>query len=138
MRAPAGGFAACLDASLGLVGQVVDPSATIRRHACRVCGVHMYGRIENQKHPFNGLDFIHTELSRDTGWCAPEFAAFVSSIIESGFPPSQMGAVRGKLRELGLEPYDALSPALMDAIAAHSAKSAGVMELSVGSGGEVP
>ncbi len=118
--------------------QVVDPSATIRRHACRVCGVHMYGRIENQKHPFYGLDFIHTELSRDTGWCAPEFAAFVSSIIESGFPPSQMGAVRGKLRELGLEPYDALSPALMDAIAAHSAKSAGVMELSVGSGGEVP
>ena len=118
--------------------QVVDPSATIRRHACRVCGVHMYGRIENQKHPFYGLDFIHTELSRDTGWCAPEFAAFVSSIIESGFPPSQMGAVRGRLRELGLEPYDALSPALMDAIAAHSAKSAGVMELSVGSGGEVP
>ncbi len=112
--------------------QVVDPSATIRRHACRVCGVHMYGRIENQKHPFYGLDFIHTELSRDTGWCAPEFAAFVSSIIESGFPPSQMGAVRGKLRELGLEPYDALSPALMDAIAAHTAKAAGVMELSVG------
>lgn len=118
--------------------QVVDPSATIRRQACRVCGVHIYGRIENQEHPFYGLDFIHTELSRDTGWCAPEFAAFVSSIIESGFPPSEMGAVRGRLRELGLEPYDALSPALMDAIATHTAKAAGVMELSVGTGGEVP
>jgi S-(hydroxymethyl)glutathione synthase len=118
--------------------QVVDPSATIQRHACRVCGVHMYGRIENQKHPFYGLDFIHTELSRDTGWCAPEFAAFVSSIIESGYPASQMSGVRSRLKELGLEPYDALSPPLMDAIAAHVAKSAGVMEISVGSGGQVP
>ena len=98
----------------------------------------MYGRIENQQHPFYGLDFIHTELSRDTGWCAPEFAAFVSSIIESGFPASQMGAVRSRLKELGLEPYDALSPPLMDAIAAHTAKSRGVMEISLGSGGEVP
>ena len=106
--------------------RVVDPSATIQRHACTVCGVHMYGRIENQNHPFYGLDFIHTELSRDTGWCAPEFAAFVSSIIESGADPSQMSAVRSRLRELGLEPYDALSPPLMDAIATHTAKAAGV------------
>ncbi len=103
--------------------QVVDASATIQRHACTVCRVHMYGRIENRKHPFYGLDFIHTELSRDTGWCAPEFAAFVSSIIESGADPSQMGAVRARLKELGLEPYDALSPALMDAIATHTAKT---------------
>ncbi len=117
---------------------VVDPSATIQRYACKVCGVHMYGRIENEKHPFYGLDFIHTELSRDTGWCAPEFAAFVSSIIESGADPSRMGAVRGRLKELALEPYDCLSPALMDAIAIHASKTAGVMEISVGSGGEVP
>ena len=44
----------------------------------------MYGRIENTKHPFYGLDFIHTELSPQQGWSAPEFAAFVSSIIEVG------------------------------------------------------
>ena len=25
--------------------KVVDPSAAIQRHACSVCGVHMYGRI---------------------------------------------------------------------------------------------
>src|ERR1700742_4885896 len=34
--------------------KVVDPAATIQRHACSGCGVHMYGRIENQKHPFHG------------------------------------------------------------------------------------
>jgi S-(hydroxymethyl)glutathione synthase len=87
----------------------------------------MYGRIENTKHPFYGLDFIHTELSPQSGWSPPEFAAFVSSIIESGADPAQMGAVRARLRELGLEPYDCLSPALMDFIATHVAKASGVL-----------
>jgi len=108
--------------------KVVDSSATIQRHACTGCGVHMYGRIENTKHPFYGFDFIHTELSKDHGWSAPEFAAFVSSIIESGTRPEQMGAVRGRLKELHLEPYDCLSPALMDAIATHVAKASGVLK----------
>jgi S-(hydroxymethyl)glutathione synthase len=87
----------------------------------------MYGRIDNQKHPFFGFDFIHTELSPEDGWAPPEFAAFVSSIIESGAHPDDMSAVRARLRELGLEPYDCLSPALMDAIATHTAKAAGVL-----------
>jgi S-(hydroxymethyl)glutathione synthase len=87
----------------------------------------MYGRIENQGHPFYGFDFIHTELSPESGWSAPEFAAFVSSIIESGAQPDQMGAVRSRLKELGLEPYDCLSPPLMDAIATHTAKAKGVL-----------
>lgn len=104
--------------------ETVDSSATIQRHACRDCGVHMYGRIEDTGHPFYGLDFIHTELSSDSGWAGPEFAAFVSSIIESGAPPENMDAVRGRLKELGLEPYDCLSPPLMDAIATHVAKTA--------------
>ena len=107
--------------------RVVDPSAAIQRYACTECGVHMYGRIENRNHPFYGLDFIHPELSGDEGWAAPEFAAFVSSIIESGFDPSRMGAVRARLKELGLEPYDCLSPPLMDAIAIHTAKTARVL-----------
>lgn len=102
---------------------IVDESAAIQRHACKECGVHMFGRIENAGHPFYGLDFIHTELSSDKGWSAPEFAAFVSSIIEGGFPPDGMDGVRGRLRELGLEPYDCLSPPLMDLIAAHSANA---------------
>jgi S-(hydroxymethyl)glutathione synthase len=107
---------------------VVDGSATIQRHACKACGVHMYGRIENTKHPFYGLDFVHTELSPQSGWSAPEFAAFVSSIIESGADPAQMGAVRARLKGLGLEPYDCLSPPLMDAIATHLAKASGVLK----------
>jgi S-(hydroxymethyl)glutathione synthase len=83
---------------------IVDPSKTIQRHACKVCGVHMYGRIENNKHAFYGLDFVHPELSTEPGWAAPGFAAFVSSIIEAGANPANMGAVRGRLKELGLEP----------------------------------
>lgn len=102
---------------------VVDPKATIQRYACKGCGVHMYGRIENTKHPFYGLDFIHTELSPQSGWSAPEFAAFVSSIIESGVDPGKMGQIRSRLKELGLEPYDCLSPPLMDLIATHTYKA---------------
>ncbi|MFO1207707.1 MAG: S-(hydroxymethyl)glutathione synthase [Amaricoccus sp.] len=104
--------------------KIVDPSMTIQRYACTGCGVHMYGRIETD-HAFKGLDFVHTELSDDDGWSAPGFAAFVSSIIESGMPPSRMEAVRARLSELGLEPYDCLSPTLMDLIAAHAAKKKG-------------
>jgi S-(hydroxymethyl)glutathione synthase len=106
---------------------VVDPSAAIQRHACAACGVHMYGRIENQDHPFHGLDFIHTELSSDEGWAGAEFAAFVSSAIESGAKPDQMDGIRARLRELGLEPYDCLSPPLMDMLATHAAKASGVL-----------
>jgi S-(hydroxymethyl)glutathione synthase len=107
--------------------EIVDRSAAIQRYACKGCGVHMYGRIENQGHPFHGLDFIHTELSPQQGWSAPTFAAFVSSIIESGTRPEQMGDVRERLRDLGLTPYDCLSPPLMDAIATHTAKAKGVL-----------
>jgi S-(hydroxymethyl)glutathione synthase len=107
--------------------KVVDPSATIQRHACTGCGVHMFGRIENKAHAFHGLDFVHTELSSQRGWSPPEFAAFVSSIIESGADPKNMAAVRGRLKEMGLEPYDCLSPALMDAIATHTAQQKGVL-----------
>lgn len=103
--------------------QIVNKDAPIQRYACRDCGVHMYGRIENTGHPFYGLDFVHTELSDQDGWSAPEFAAFVSSVIESGVDPSRMDGIRSRLRELGLTPYDTLSPALMDAIATHVAAS---------------
>ncbi len=107
--------------------KIVDTAATIQRHACTVCGVHMYGRIENQGHAFYGLDFVHVELSKETGWNPPEFAAFVSSIIETGTPPDQMPGIRARLKELRLEPYDCLSPALMDILATHTAKTRGVL-----------
>lgn len=106
--------------------EIVDESAAIQRHACKECGVHMYGRIENKDHAFYGLDFVHTELSEQSGWSAPAFAAFVSSIIESGAPVSQMDEVRSSLNKLGLETYDCLSPALMDVLAAQTAKQKGI------------
>ena len=52
----------------------------------------------------------------------PQFAAFVSSIIEQGFDPDKMTDVRNKLKEAGLQPYDCLSPPLMDMLASHTAK----------------
>ena len=108
---------------------VVDPKATIQRHACKTCGVHMYGRIENDKHPFYGLDFIHTELSPQSGWAPAGFAAFVSSIIEGGADPNNMGAVRGRLKEIfGNDYYDCLNPPLMDALATQAAKLSGVLK----------
>ncbi len=108
--------------------KVVDPNAAIQRHACTGCGVHMFGRIENKNHPFYGLDFVHVELSDESGWQEPQFAAFVSSAIEGGTNPADMPAVRARFKELGLETYDALSPQLMDAIATHVAKASGVLK----------
>src|SRR5690606_30460962 len=40
--------------------QVVDPSALIQRHACKACGVHMYGPVEKE-HAVQGLDLVHPE-----------------------------------------------------------------------------
>jgi S-(hydroxymethyl)glutathione synthase len=107
---------------------IVDASATIQRHACTACGTHMIGRIENTRHAFYGLDFVHTELSNEAGWSPVEFAAFVSSIIESGTRPDDMAAVRARLAELGLPFYDCLSPPLMDLLAANAAKASGVLQ----------
>jgi S-(hydroxymethyl)glutathione synthase len=108
--------------------KVVDASALILRNACRECGVHMLGPVEREKHPFTGLVFIHTELAKEQGWAPPEFAAFVSSFIESGTRPEKMVAVRARLNQLGLPPYDTLSPGLMDYIATFTAKASGVLK----------
>ena len=88
----------------------------------------MQGPVERPNHPFTGLVFVHTERAAEQGWAPPTFAAFVSSIIESGTKPAQMAAVRARLNELGLPPYDCLSPALMDYIATFTAKASGVLE----------
>jgi S-(hydroxymethyl)glutathione synthase len=107
--------------------KIVDEAALIRRHACTGCGVHMFGPVEKD-HAFKGLAFVHVELSKDKGWAAPEFAAFVSSVIESGAAkPDQMPAIRARLKDLGLEPYDCLSPTLMDVLATFAAKQKGLL-----------
>jgi S-(hydroxymethyl)glutathione synthase len=105
---------------------VVDPAALILRHACQECGVHMYGPVERD-HAFQGLSFVHPERFMEGGWADPTFAAFVSSIIESGADPANMDKVRATLKGKGLEPYDCLSPALMDYMATWTAKKAGVL-----------
>ncbi|MEJ0044776.1 MAG: hypothetical protein WDN04_00370 [Rhodospirillales bacterium] len=75
----------------------------------------------------HGLDFVHTELSDKPGFAAPTFAAFVSSVIEGGVAPRRMDGIRARLTELGLSPYDCLSPPLMDALATQAAKLAGTL-----------
>ena len=107
---------------------IISRNATIKRYACTGCGVHMYGRIDNTGHPLYGFDFFHTELSPGEGWSPPEFAAFVSSAIESGVNPSEMAGIRARLKEIGLEPYDCLSPPIMDLIATHVAKASGALK----------
>jgi S-(hydroxymethyl)glutathione synthase len=87
----------------------------------------MYGRIENTAHPFFGLDFVHTERSSQRGWAAPTFAAFVSSIIESGVQPARMKGIRNSLKKVGLEPYDCLSQGLMVYMAEWTAKKSGTL-----------
>lgn len=106
--------------------KVVDKKALIQRHACRACGVHMHGPVESE-HPFQGLSFIHPEKFQETGWAPPAFAAFVSSIIETGYDPTKMKSVRNRLTKAGLEPYDCLSPGLMDYIATWTAKKSGAL-----------
>ncbi|KAK5653461.1 hypothetical protein OQA88_8947 [Cercophora sp. LCS_1] len=103
---------------------VTDPSAAILRNTCKECNTCLYGNIEKE-HPFKGLSFVHVELSDQKGWQAPQFAAFVSSIIEQGFDPKGIDEVRAKFKSVGLETYDALSPPLMDAIATWTAKKNG-------------
>lgn len=105
---------------------VVDPNALIQRHACKDCKAHLYGPVERD-HAFKGLSFIHSELFRQEGAAAPGFAAFVSSVIESGVAPSKMEAVRARLRELNLEPYDCLNPTLMDMVSTFVAKQNGML-----------
>jgi S-(hydroxymethyl)glutathione synthase len=107
---------------------IIDESAAIQRHACKQCGVHLYGRIEKE-HGFKGLDFVHVELSDEKGWQEPQFAAFVSSIIEQGFNPKDMPEVRAKFHSVGLETYDVLSPALMDALSTYAGQKSGALKL---------
>jgi S-(hydroxymethyl)glutathione synthase len=51
----------------------------------------------------------------------------VSSVIETGTPPAEMDGIRARFSEIGLPTYDCLSPALMDALATHTAKQNGVL-----------
>ncbi len=107
--------------------EILDETAAIQRYACKDCGAHLYGRIENADHAFYGLDFVHTELSDEKGWSAPEFAGFVSSVIETGTPASKINEIRSDLQALGLDTYDCLAPGLMDLISIKTAQLKGTL-----------
>ena len=66
---------------------------------------------------------------KEQGWTEPGFAAFVSSAIEGGVDPAAMDGVRGHFKQIGLEPYDCLSPGLMDYMATWTAKKSGVLQV---------
>ncbi len=102
--------------------KILDENVPIQRHACRDCGTHMFGRVEDSKHHFYGLDFFHPELSKDEGWPPIQFAGFVSSIVESGTDSTELEQIRFQIRDLGLVPYDQFSPQLNAYIASRASK----------------
>ncbi|MGO7897232.1 SRPBCC family protein [Rhizobium ruizarguesonis] len=103
---------------------IVDATQKIERYACNECGTHMVGRVTDKDHHFYGLEFIHPELAGNGAQPPIEFAAFASSLVESGTSPSSMYAIRSQLRQLSIPAYDAFSPELMDVIAWHRVKLA--------------
>ena len=106
---------------------VVDASKTIQRYACKVCGTHMYGRIENKGHPFYGLrDPLFTpSCSRNSAWRRRASGSALRSRPDRAGQPEQMDGIRHRLKELGLEPMICLLLALMDAIATDVSKIEG-------------
>lgn len=74
------------------------------------------------------LRFIHPELFDNGNWPEPGFVAFVFSVIEGGVDPSEMDGIGAKLKDVGLDPYDRLSPALMDYLATWTAKKNGILQ----------
>ena len=104
--------------------RLVDAASAIRRHSCRDCGTHLIGTVEDPTHHFYGLAFVHPELSATRIAGKPEFAGFISSVIESGTSASAMEAIRRELAAAGIECHDAFSPEIMDIIAYHRVKVA--------------
>jgi len=102
----------------------VDPGASINRHSCSGCGTHMMGSVDDPLHHFYGLVFVHPERAVAGNASKPEFAGFVSSIIETGASASKMEAVNKALKSAGIPPFDAFSPEIMEIISYHKRKIA--------------
>ena len=107
--------------------KIVDPNAAIQRHACtsaaftctaasRTPSIRSMASISSTR------SFRRTRLgaARIRGVC------FVDHRIRYPSRARCRRSGRG-LKELRLEPYDCLSPALMDAISTHVAKASGVL-----------
>ena len=105
------------------------PNALIVRHACRGCGVHMQGPVVRENHPFTGLVFIHTELSKEQGWAPPDVRGVrvVDHRIGHASPIRWRRSARGST-SWACRPTTACRPALMDYIATYTAKASGVLK----------
>ena len=64
--------------------QPVDAKAVIKRHACKRCGVHMFGRIDDTGHPFHGFDFNNYFASWSAGVWNPTAEPVGSSGARAG------------------------------------------------------
>ena len=101
----------------------------------------------SQSRSFGGTQGIYSHASTELG-CTMRFSVYMppqaaqsrvpllywlsgltcteeNFTVKAGADPDNMSAVRAKLKQLGLEPYDCLSPPLMDFIATQVAKSSG-------------
>ena len=67
---------------------------------------YMYGRIENTKHPMGSIS--STPSCRRIRVVGSRVRRLRVLDHQIGAPPDQMGAVRSRLKELRLEPYDCL------------------------------
>lgn len=101
---------------------VVDRTKAIQRQACSACGVHMIGTVADAEHHFFGLTFVHPERAGEPIAGLPEFAGFVSSLIEGGTRSTAMSAIRAELADKNIPAFDAFSPEIMDLIAYHMVK----------------
>ncbi|TGQ63481.1 MAG: glutathione-dependent formaldehyde-activating protein [Mesorhizobium sp.] len=104
--------------------EAVDATQKIERQRCKACGTHLLGTVSDPDHHFYGLEFVHPELATDGYQPKIEFAAFVSSLVETGTPATGMASVRAALGHAAISAYDAFSPELMDIIAWHRVKLA--------------
>ena len=80
--------------------EIVDRSAAIQRYACRNCGVHMYGRIENQGAPvLRASTSSIPSCRRSSGWSAPSSPPSCRRSSNPAPSPSRWPTVRARLKE---------------------------------------
>jgi len=73
--------------------KVVDANATIQRHACSECGVHMYGKGKVATHPDDAMKFMG-EATKDPAVVKARFDAAVAQLkADPHVDPARIGAI---------------------------------------------
>jgi len=78
--------------------------------------------------PISAQRALNAEVWDVEGKRYVDFAGGIAVLNTGHCHPTIMAAVRARLKEIGLEPYDCLNPPLMDALATHAAKQSGVLK----------